>query len=37
VFGFAGLGIDVRSATLTDTRGRPQYLVDRGHPIEELI
>jgi len=31
------LGIDARSATITDTTGRPHTLVDRGRPIEELI
>ena len=31
------LGIDARGTTLTDTTGRPQYLVDLGQPIAELI
>ena len=32
------LGIDVRTATITDPQGRPQYLVDSGvEPIRELI
>jgi len=31
------LGIDARSITVTDPTGRPQYLVDRGAPIAELI
>lgn len=31
------LGIDARGTTLTDTTGRPQYLVDVGQPIAELI
>ena len=31
------LGIDGRGTTLTDTTGRPQYLVDLGQPIAELI
>lgn len=31
------LGIDARSATITDTTGRPHNLVDVGRPIEELI
>jgi hypothetical protein len=32
------LGIDARSATLTDFTGRPQYLVDPGsEPIAELV
>jgi uncharacterized protein (DUF1501 family) len=32
------LGIDVRTATVDDPQGRPQYLVDSGvEPIRELI
>jgi uncharacterized protein (DUF1501 family) len=31
------LGIDARNTTLTDTTGRPQYLVDVGQPIAELL
>lgn len=31
------LGIDARSATLTDGTGRPHNLVDVGQPIEELV
>ena len=31
------LGIDARGTTLTDTTGRPQYLVDLGQPISEII
>lgn len=31
------LGIDARSATLTDGTGRPHNLVDVGRPIDELI
>jgi hypothetical protein len=31
------LGIDARNVTLTDTTGRPQYLVDIGQPIRELL
>ncbi|MSU27557.1 MAG: DUF1501 domain-containing protein, partial [Pedosphaera sp.] len=32
------LGIDTATATLTDTSGRPQYLVDSGiTPIRELV
>ena len=31
------LGIDARSATITDTTGRPHNLVEVGRPIEELI
>ena len=31
-------GIDVRTATVTDRNGRPQYLVDSGvEPIRELV
>jgi len=32
------LGIDTATATMTDTSGRPQYLVDSGiTPIRELV
>lgn len=32
------LGIDVSTATVTDTQGRPQYLVDSGiTPLRELV
>ncbi len=31
------LGIDARQTTLIDPRGRPQYLLDDGEPIRELI
>jgi hypothetical protein len=32
------LGIDVNTATVTDTKGRPHYLVENGaQPIRELI
>ena len=31
------LGIDVGAVTIEDPTGRPQYLVDRGTPIAELI
>lgn len=31
------LGIDARNVTLTDTTGRPQYLVDIGQPIREIL
>lgn len=32
------IGIDVRTATVTDNQGRPQYLVDSGiEPIRELL
>lgn len=31
------LGIDVKTATISDHSGRPQYLLDRHEPIRELI
>ena len=31
------LGIDPHAVTLTDPRGRPQYLLDQGQCLEELI
>lgn len=31
------MGIDARRTTLTDLRGRPQYLVDDRRPISELL
>ncbi|MDG2382573.1 MAG: DUF1501 domain-containing protein [Pirellulaceae bacterium] len=31
------LGIDALATTITDPSGRPQYLLDRGQPIRELI
>ncbi|MSR57672.1 MAG: DUF1501 domain-containing protein [Planctomycetaceae bacterium] len=31
------LGIDVATATIPDHSGRPQYLLDRGEPIRELV
>ena len=31
------LGIDPRKTTVMDPTGRPQYLVDIGQPISELI
>ena len=35
---YHALGIDPRIATVRDTGGRPQYLVDPGiEPIRELI
>jgi hypothetical protein len=35
---YHNLGIDVRTTTVTDRNGRPQYLVDSGvEPIRELI
>jgi len=33
---FHKLGIDLRSTTITDTRGRPHYLVDQGAVIPEI-
>ncbi len=34
---YHNLGIDVKSTTITDPAGRPQYLVDHREPIRELI
>lgn len=34
---YHNLGIDVNSVQLTDTAGRPQYLVDKRTPIRELV
>lgn len=34
---YRNLGIDVRSAQLIDTAGRPQYLVDKRDVISELV
>jgi len=34
---YHNLGIDARSTTITDTTGRPQFLLDRGRPIRELV
>jgi hypothetical protein len=34
---YHNLGIDVRTATVTDLTGRPQYLVDHAEPIRELV
>jgi uncharacterized protein (DUF1501 family) len=34
---YHNMGIDVRTAQLTDTAGRPQYLVDMRKPIAELV
>jgi len=34
---YYNLGIDARRTTLPDLRGRPQYLLDEGHPISELV
>ena len=35
---YRNLGIDVTTATITDNKGRPQYLVENGAlPISELV
>jgi hypothetical protein len=34
---YHNLGIDLASTTITDPNGRPQYLVDGGKPIRELV
>jgi hypothetical protein len=34
---YHNLGINARSVTLPDTTGRPQYLLDHGEPIRELL
>jgi uncharacterized protein (DUF1501 family) len=34
---YHNLGIDLRSTTLVDPSGRPQYLLDRGTAISELV
>jgi hypothetical protein len=34
---YHNLGIDLASTTITDPNGRPQYLLDRGKPIHELV
>jgi len=34
---YHNLGIDARHTTLPDLRGRPQYLLDEGEPLEELV
>jgi hypothetical protein len=34
---FHNLGINARSTTVTDPSGRPQYLLDRGAALEELV
>lgn len=33
---YRNLGIDARKVTITDPRGRPQYLLDEGEPLPEL-
>ncbi|MGY8656211.1 MAG: DUF1501 domain-containing protein [Verrucomicrobiia bacterium] len=34
---YHNLGLDARAITVEDTTGRPQYLVDHGAPIKELV
>ncbi len=34
---YRNLGIDALQTTLVDTQGRPQYLLDSGEPIRELV
>ena len=34
---YRNLGIDARRVTIVDQRGRPQYLLDEGEPIRELV
>ncbi len=35
---YHNLGLDVRTTTIPDLNGRPQYLVDPGNlPIKELV
>jgi uncharacterized protein DUF1501 len=34
---YRNLGIDARSTTIPDTSGRPQYLLDRGEVLRELV
>ncbi len=34
---YHNLGIDARHTTVTDATGRPQYLLDQGSPIRELV
>jgi len=34
---YQSLGIDALQTTLLDPRGRPQYLIDSGEPIRELL
>lgn len=34
---YRNLGIDARQTTLTDPQGRPQFLLDDGEPIRELV
>jgi hypothetical protein len=34
---YHNLGIDARRVTIVDTQGRPQYLLDEGDIIRELV
>lgn len=34
---YKNLGIDARHVTITDPQGRPQYLLDDGEPIQEVL
>ena len=34
---YHNLGIDASKTTIDDTNGRPQYLLDNGDPIRELV
>ncbi len=34
---YHNLGVNLTATTIRDPRGRPQYLVDRGKPIRELV
>lgn len=34
---YANLGIDARNTTIVDPQGRPQYLLDTGQPLPELV
>lgn len=34
---YQNLGIDARQTTLIDPQGRPQYLLDEGEPLRELV
>jgi len=34
---YNNLGINAREITITDPTGRPQYLLDRGEPLQEIL
>ena len=34
---YGNLGIDARNTTIVDPQGRPQYLLDVGQPLPELV